>query len=640
MENSNYAIEMLNITKKFGPLYANKNVTLKIKKGEIHALLGENGAGKSTIMSILFGLYTPDEGKIKVNGKEVKIKDPNVANDLKIGMVHQHFKLVECYTLLENIILGKEIAKNHFVEDAEKREQAIMTRLYVIEGLIRFLKLRKELTEVLKTAVSDNDLRYILGHDYHFTSTQTNAILELPISELNDLKEKELQKEAKELREKFFAQNTKKPNIFKKATRATGRGFARFADWWNKVVFNIDQKKAAYEITEIARKYGLGVDLNCVTEDATVGMQQRTEILKMLYRNADILIFDEPTAVLSPQEIEGLLLIMKNLKREGKTIIFITHKLNEIKAVADRVTVLRRGQTIGTYDVKTSSVSKLSDLMVGRHVNTTINRSKKAAGKTMLKVRDLTMFDKHKNKNVVNKVNFDVHAGEIVSIAGIDGNGQRELIYGITGLEKQVAGEVRFSNILLKKGDIKARNFYGISHIPEDRHKHGLVLDYDLKQNLVLRDFKDRRFQFLGFIKNKNVKDNANKLIKEHDIRSSEGANSSARGMSGGNQQKAIIAREIERKPKVLVAVQPTRGVDVGAIENIHARLLKEKERGTAILLVSYELDEVYALSDRILVMYEGEIVGEFKPKEVSRQELGLYMSGAKRNYQFTEGGR
>ncbi|MCQ2795994.1 MAG: ATP-binding cassette domain-containing protein [Bacilli bacterium] len=640
MENNNYAIEMLNITKKFGPLYANKNVTLKIKKGEIHALLGENGAGKSTIMSILFGLYSPDEGKIKVNGKEVKIKDPNDANDLKIGMVHQHFKLVECYTLLENIILGKEIAKNHFVEDAEKREQAIMTRLYIIEGLIRFLKLRKDLTEVLKTAVSDNDLRFILGHDYHFTQSQTNAILSLPISELNDLKEKELQKEAKELREKFFAQNEKKPNVFQKAAKATGRGLARFADWWNKTVFNVDLNKAAYDITEISRKYGLGVDLNCVTEDATVGMQQRTEILKMLYRNADILIFDEPTAVLSPQEIEGLLLIMKNLKREGKTIIFITHKLNEIKAVADRVTVLRRGETIGTYDVKKTPVNKLSDLMVGRHVTTTLNKSKKKPGKRMLSIRNLTMFDNHKKKNVVNKVNFDVREGEIVSIAGIDGNGQTELIYGITGIEKQTDGTVQFADTILKKGDIKERNALGMSHIPEDRHKHGLVLDYDLKQNLVLRDFKDSNFQRFGFIKNKSIKTNADKLIGEHDIRSSNGANSSARGMSGGNQQKAIIAREIARKPKVLVAVQPTRGVDVGAIENIHTRLLKEKERGTAILLVSYELDEVFALSDRILVMYEGEIVGEFKPKDVTRQELGLYMSGAKRNYQFVEGRR
>ncbi len=637
---SEYVIEMNHIRKEFPGIVANDDITLQLKKGEIHALLGENGAGKSTIMSILFGLYTPDEGLIKVNGKEVKIKDPNVANALKIGMVHQHFKLVECYTLLENIILGKEIAKNHFVEDAEKQEQAIMTRLYIIEGLIRFLKHRNELTDVLTKSISDNDLRFILGHDYHFTSSQTNAILSMPLSEINDLKQKELEKEAKELREKFFEQNEKKPNIFKKAFHSIHFGLAHAADWWNKTIFNIDLNKAAYQITEIARKYGLSVDLNCVTEDATVGMQQRTEILKMLYRNADILIFDEPTAVLSPQEIEGLLLIMKNLKREGKTIIFITHKLNEIKAVADRVTVLRRGQTIGTYDVKTSSVQKLSDLMVGRHVTTTLNKSKKVPGKVMLKVRDLSLFDESKKKNIVNKVNFDVRAGEIVSIAGIDGNGQRELIYSITGLEKQTAGKVMFSNITLKKGDIKSRNYLGMSHIPEDRHKHGLVLEYDLKQNLVLRDFKNREFQTLGFIREKNVRKNAEELIKKHDIRSSNGMFSNARGMSGGNQQKAIIARELARKPKVLVAVQPTRGVDVGAIENIHSQLLKEKEKGTAVLLVSYELDEVYALSDRILVMYEGEIVGEFKPKDVSRQELGLYMSGAKRDYHFVEGGK
>ncbi|MCQ2794392.1 MAG: ATP-binding cassette domain-containing protein [Bacilli bacterium] len=631
------AVEMINITKKFGPLYANKNVNLKIKKGEIHALLGENGAGKSTIMSILFGMYSADEGKIKINGKEVEIKDPNDANDLKIGMVHQHFKLVDIFPVLDNIIMGREIAKCHFLEDAKKRREKNVTRLYVISGLLRAYEHFDELMDIVKKAKTPTSVLVDLYNKFHLTSSQTDALLATPLSELTVLRREALKREAKKLRDSVINEGTKKESLPSRLWWKFVFSLARFADWFNRKTHNVDRAKAAFEITAIAKKYGLEIDLDTPIEECTVGMQQRTEILKMLYRDSDILIFDEPTAVLTPQEIDSLLQIMRNLKAEGKTIIFITHKLNEIMAVADRVTILRRGEVIGTVNTKNTTAAQLSDMMVGRHVNLTVKKTNKAAGKAVLKVRNLTMFDKHKQKNVVQSANFDVRAGEIVTIAGIDGNGQRELIYGITGLKNPVKGSINFLTNTLKPGNIKQRNYLGMSHIPEDRHKHGLVLDYRLDQNLVLRDFQDKRFAKYGFILNENIRKHANKLISEHDIRSSEGAKSSARSMSGGNQQKAIIARELNRKPKFLVAVQPTRGVDVGAIEQIHKRIVAERDRGVGVLLVSYELDEVFSLSDRILVMYEGEIVGEFDPKKTTRQELGLYMSGAKRNYQFHE---
>ena len=639
-DNVPYAVEMLNITKRFGNIYANKNVTLKIKKGEIHALLGENGAGKSTIMSILFGMYTADTGEIKINGNSVKIKDPNDATALKIGMVHQHFKLVEVFTVLDNIIMGREIPKCHFLEDAKKRREKDITRLYVISGLLRAYDHFDDVIQIVKNAQSPTSVRVDLYNKYHLTSSQIDALLSTPISDLTILRQQSLKKEAAKLREAVMNEGIKKESLFSRAWWNIIFAFARLFDFMNKKLNVVDKERSAFEITAIAKKYGLEVDLDAVIEDCTVGMQQRTEILKMLYRNADILIFDEPTAVLTPQEIDGLLQIMRNLKAEGKTVIFITHKLNEIMAVADRVTIMRRGEYIDTVNTCDVSPSILSDMMVGRHVNLTVQKADKKPGDVLLRVRNLAMYDGIKHKNVVNNVNFNVKSGEIVTIAGIDGNGQRELIYGITGLEKPVRGTIKFNDTELRPGKVKVRNDLGISHIPEDRHKHGLVLDYRLEENLVLRDYGKKRFSKFGFIRTHNVRENADNLIVSHDIRSSSGAISSARSMSGGNQQKAIIAREIERRPKLLVAVQPTRGVDVGAIEQIHKRLVAERDKGIGVLLVSYELDEVFSLSDRILVMYEGEIVGEFNPKNVTRQELGLYMSGAKRGYQFKEEAR
>ena len=506
---SPYAIEMLNITKRFPGIIANDNITLQLKKGEIHALLGENGAGKSTLMSVLFGLYQPEQGIIKKDGVEVKINNPNDANDLGIGMVHQHFKLVECFTVLDNIILGVEPNKYGFLQKSEARKKVL----------------------------------------------------------------------------------------------------------------------------ELSEKYGLHVDPDAYIEDITVGMQQRTEILKMLYRDNEILIFDEPTAVLTPQEIDELMQIMKNLAAEGKSILFISHKLNEIKAVADRCTVLRKGKYIGTVNTKDATIEELSAMMVGRNVNFHVEKTPAKPGDVVLEVEGLTVASKIHKNNAVKNVSFKVRAGEIVCIAGIDGNGQTELVYGITGLEPVKSGTVKLNGVDITKASIRKRSVSGMSHIPEDRHKHGLVLDYSLEDNLILQTYFKRDFtNAAGFLRRNNIREYANRLIEMYDIRSGQGPVTKARSMSGGNQQKAIVAREIDKNPDLLVAVQPTRGLDVGAIEYIHKQLINHRDQGHACLLVSLELDEVMDVPDRILVMYEGEIVGELDPKKTTQEELGLYMAGAKRD--------
>ena len=507
MNNSTYAIEMLNITKRFPGIVANDNVTLQLKQGEIHALLGENGAGKSTLMSVLFGMYQAEEGVIKKNGEVVKITSPNDANALGIGMVHQHFKLVECFSVLDNIILGVE------------------------------------------------DTKYGV----------------------------------------------------------------------------IQKDKAREKVMALSQRYGLSIDPEAIIEDITVGMQQRTEILKMLYRDNEILIFDEPTAVLTPQEIEELLQIMKNLAAEGKSVLFITHKLNEIMAVADRCSVLRKGKYIGTVDVKDCTREQLCRMMVGRDVEFAVQKDEAKPADVVLEVKNLCVASKRTKRNAVNNVSFNVHAGEIVCIAGIDGNGQSELVYGITGLENASSGSVKFGGKDITRVPIRKRSVMGMGHIPEDRHKHGLVLDYTLEDNMVLQRYFEPKFTKVGFLRRRNIRHYAEGLIDQFDVRCGQGPITVTRSMSGGNQQRAIIAREIDRDPKLLVAVQPTRGVDVGAIEYIHKQLVAERDAGKAILLVSLELDEVMTVSDRILVMYEGEIVGELDPKTTTVEELGLYMAGAKR---------
>ena len=502
---SEYIIEMVGIRKAFPGVIANDNITLQLRKGEIHALLGENGAGKSTLMGVLFGMYQPDAGQILKDGKPVRIHDPNDANAEGIGMVHQHFKLVEVFSVLDNIMLGAE---------------------------------------------------------------------------------------------------------------DTRRGM-------------LQKKKARDKASKLSEKYKLKVDLDAVIEDISVGMQQRVEILKMLYRDNDILIFDEPTAVLTPQEIEELMQTMRDFANEGKSILFITHKLNEIKAVADRCTVLRKGKCIGTVDVKDATVDSLAEMMVGRKVNFKVDKEPSKPKQTILRVDNLSLTTAASGKHQLHNVSFNVRAGEIVGIAGIEGNGQSELVYALTGLVKPTHGTITFGEQDITKYSIRERNDIGIAHIPEDRHRYGLVLDYNLAENLILKSYHTPQFNHRGFLRFPEIQEHAEKLIQFFDIRAGEGPDTPARSMSGGNQQKAIIAREMSLSPDLLIAVQPTRGLDVGAIEYIQKQLVVARDEGRAVLLVSLELEEVMNVSDRILVMYEGKIVAEVEGQHAVRQELGLYMAGA-----------
>ena len=544
-------IELKHITKVFPGIKANDDISLTLRKGEIHALLGENGAGKSTLMSVLFGLYQQDGGEIYVRGEKVKIKNPNDATRYGIGMVHQHFKLVGCYTALQNIILGYEPVTKAF-------------------------------------------------------------------------------------------------------------GFLK-------------PKSVRQSLIDLCEKFHFKVDLDKKIDVMPVGEQQKVEILKMLYRNNDILIFDEPTAVLTPQEIEELMQSMKQLVSEGKSILFISHKLNEIMEVSDRVTVLRKGRCLGTLNTKDTDVNELSRLMVGRDVKLVTDKKPSTPGKPILEVNNLVVHDKEKKKDLIKNISFKVRQGEVVCVAGIEGNGQTDLVYALTGLSKIKSGEailhdVPIANYMpkdvkkkikaekkiikqckkdgteippsevpqtidvhLEKLTIREKSTCGISHIPEDRQKYGLALDFNLKDNLVLQRYFAKEFQAGGFIKERAKEEYAYRLIEQYDIRSSLGPKTTVRSMSGGNQQKAIIARELDRDSSLLIAVQPTRGLDVGAIEYIHKQIIKHRDENAAVLLISLELDEVMNLSDRILVMYNGEIVGEFDPKKTNVNELGLYMSGAKR---------
>jgi simple sugar transport system ATP-binding protein len=394
-------------------------------------------------------------------------------------------------------------------------------------------------------------------------------------------------------------------------------------------IIKIDE--ARKKVMALSEQYGLKVDPDAIISDITVGMQQRVEILKMLYRDNDILIFDEPTAVLTPQEIDELMDIMKGLAGEGKSIIFITHKLEEIKRVADRCTVLRRGKCIGTVNVADVTVEEMSEMMVGRKVILNVEKGEKEKGKPVLEVKNLTVKSDKSKKNKINNLSLDVREGEIVCIAGVDGNGQSELIYAISGLIPFDGGQILLKGEDVTNKSIRYKNTHGLSHIPEDRHRFGLVLDYTLAENLMLLEYFEPHFQSHGIIKKAEMTDHANKLIEQFDIRSSEGAVTKARSMSGGNQQKAIVARELSRNPDILLAVQPTRGLDVGAIEYMHGQIVKARDSGKAVLVVSFDLSEAMRLADRILVMYEGEIVANVLPGEVTENELGLYMAGAKR---------
>jgi general nucleoside transport system ATP-binding protein len=502
-----YAIEMLGITKEFPGIKANDQVDFKVKEGEIHALLGENGAGKSTLMSVLFGLYQPEKGEIKVRGEKVNITDPKVADKLGIGMVHQHFKLVEDFTVTENIILGEEPTKS----------------------------------------------------------------------------------------------------------------FRR-----------LDMKSARDKVKEISDLYGLRVDPDAKIIDISVGMQQRAEILKTLYRKAEILILDEPTAVLTPQEIKELMKIMRDLVKEGKTIVLITHKLQEIKDVADRCTVLRKGKYIGTVEVAETSEEQMAEMMVGREVSFEVEKEPAKPKEVVLELKDLWVKNSRK-LDAVKGLNLEVRAGEITSVAGIDGNGQSELMEAITGLREVEKGSVLLKGESIEKLSTRQKTLKGIGHIPEDRQKRGLVLDFSLEENMILQTYFQKPFSKNGILQFDEIRKFSDERIEEFDVRSGQGSTSGARGMSGGNQQKAIVARELYRSPELLIAAQPTRGLDVGAIEYIHERLIEERDKGRAILLMSLELDEVLNLSDRIAVIYEGKIVDIVQADETDENELGLMMAGSKK---------
>lgn len=497
-----YVIEMLNIRKEFGTFVANDNITLQLKKGEIHALLGENGAGKSTLMNVLFGLYQPEGGEIRVRGKKVDISNPNIANDLGIGMVHQHFMLVENFSVTENIILGSEPTK------------------------------------------------------YGITN----------------------------------------------------------------------KKDAAKKVQALSEQYGLNVDPNAIIEDISVGMQQRVEILKTLYRGADILIFDEPTASLTPQEIVELIQIMKRLIAEGKSIILITHKLKEIMDVSDRVTVIRKGQGIGTVNTAETNPNDLASLMVGRQVEFKTVKGKAFPGEEILDIKDLVVLD-YRGIDKVKHLNLNVRKGEIVGIAGIDGNGQSELIEAITGLRKVKSGTISINGKNVTNMKPRKVTESGVGHIPQDRHKHGLVLDFPIGHNIALQTYYTKPISKSGIIDYNKINEKALQIIKDFDVRT-QGPSELARSLSGGNQQKAIIGREVDRDPDLLIAALPTRGLDVGAIEFIHSRLIEQRDNGKAVLLISFELDEVMNVSDRIAVIHDGEIVDIVTPETTSEQELGLLMAG------------
>ncbi|EHJ53114.1 ABC transporter ATP-binding protein [Streptococcus macacae] len=495
-------IEMRDITKQFGDFVANDHIKLNLRKGEIHALLGENGAGKSTLMNMLAGLLEPTSGEIFVNGQAVTIDSPSKSSQLGIGMVHQHFMLVEAFTVTENIILGNEVLK--------------------------------------------------------------------------------------------------------------------------KGVLNL--KKASQDIKELSEQYHLSVDPDAKISDISVGAQQRVEILKTLYRGADILIFDEPTAVLTPSEIKELMAIMKKLTKEGKSIILITHKLDEIRAVADRVTVIRRGKSIETVEVAGTTSQDLAEMMVGRSVSFKTEKKPAQPQGVILSIENLVV-DENRGIPAVKGLSLEARGGEIIGIAGIDGNGQTELVEAITGLRKVKSGKLEIKGKDATKLSARQITELSVGHVPEDRHRDGLVLDMTLAENMALQTYYKKPLSQQGILNYNKINEYGRKLMGEFDIR---GANElvAAKGFSGGNQQKAIIAREVDRDPDLLIVSQPTRGLDVGAIEYIHKRLIEERDKGKAVLLVSFELDEILNLSDRIAVIYDGKIQGIVDPERTNKQELGMLMAG------------
>lgn len=506
--SSEYAVQMHGITKKFGSFYALEEMHLDVKRGSIHSLSGENGAGKSTMMNILYGLYKADAGEIYIHGKKAEIKNPNMAIELGIGMVHQHFMLVDDFTVTQNIMLGNEMT--------------------------------------------------------------------------------------------------------------AGFGI-------------VDTKRGREKILEIAEQYGLYVDPDARICDTSVGMQQRVEIIKALYRGAEILILDEPTAVLTPQETEELLSILKNLANDGKSMIIITHKLKEIKASSDLCTVIRRGRYVDTVPVEKVTEQEIAALMVGRDVKLSVDKAPADPGDAVLEIRGLVVKNERKIP-ALKGLNLQVRKGEIVGIAGIDGNGQKELVFAMNGMLRAEAGSIRVKGKELVNTNVRTAILSGVSMIPEDRQKYGMVMEFTVRENAVLKQYRMEPFSKKGILNNRKIDEFTEELIGRYDVRPEDCKDQRAGGLSGGNQQKVIIGREIAMDPELLIAVQPTRGLDVGAIEMVHRTLIGERDRGKAVLLISYELDEIMSLSDTIAVLYDGQIRGTFPQGTVDEQRIGLLMAGGKVN--------
>ena len=496
-------LEAKGITKHFPGVLANDKVNFELQKGEIHALLGENGAGKTTLMNILYGLYHPEEGEIIVNGQPKTFQSPRDAIDSCIGMVHQHFMLVQVFSVAENIMLGSE----------------------TVAGVV------------------------------------------------------------------------------------------------------LDTQAVSNQVRELSQKYGLEVNPVSIVNELPVGVQQRVEIIKALYRKAEILILDEPSAVLTPQEVEDLFRIMKGLRDQGHSIIFITHKLKEVLAISDRITVMRGGKVVGTVNPEDTSESELAILMVGREVILTVEKEPAKPGKDVLQVENLRVQD-NRGIEAVRNVSFNVRTGEILGIAGVQGNGQTELVEALTGLRPVISGHVALDGVDGTGKPPRSLIESGLAHIPEDRQRHGLVMGYPIADNLVLCTFYRKPFAILGMIQNTAVTENAQILIKQFDVRTPS-AFVPVSKLSGGNQQKVIVARELSRDIKLLIANQPTRGLDVGSIEYIHHEIIEMRDAGIGVLLVSAELDEILALADRIAVMYRGEIIAVLPVEEATREKLGLLMAGA-----------
>ena len=507
MDPNTVVIEMKEIVKKFGDFTANDHVNLTVHKGEVHAILGENGAGKSTLMNVLYGLYRPTSGTIAINGREVVLTSPKHAIELGIGMVHQHFMLIQPFTVTENIVLGVEPKKGIVLDKAEARKRVV----------------------------------------------------------------------------------------------------------------------------ELSEKYGMKVDPDAKIEDISVGMQQREEILKVLYRGADTLILDEPTASLTPQEIDELMEIIRNLTADGKSVILITHKLKEITACSDYCTIIRAGKYIQTVKVGEVDENKLAALMVGRDVNFVVDKQEQKPGETALEVKDLHAKD-YRDVEILKGLNLNVRKGEIVGLAGVDGNGQTELVEILTGLKKAESGQITMLGQDVFNKTPKEIFDAGISSIPADRQKHGLILDFSIEDNMILQHFDKEPFSKKGILNRKEIRANATELMEKFDVRPRNSEAKPAGTLSGGNQQKVIIAREVTNDKDLLIAVNPTRGLDVGAIEFVHKYIVEQRNKGRAVLLVSFELDEIMSLSDRIEVIFDGQIIGSVNGRDADEKELGFMMAGGKQN--------